>query len=313
MALEMVFNELSLQMAADIRTARSWMEAFIQAVNAATSHGVSRVIRTKSDIFDITLAVDYPLRRWLNDREVDREMQRYIKVLTTRAPFWEDLPDLHDRVLVRDFFFNGREAQGLGVAYLLGALAVSLPSKESWNSARLTLNVNWISEDDQLDEKTVEVIHASQLSHVVEHTQWISERLRSDVQDGADLWNRRDELFPSLTFCEMAGNQIQSLSPTMLSPVVRGLCNLEAYCQNWSEGRFDPTQLATKATTETQRTLDQYGKERNFLCPGGERRTFRWHIRLTPHGWRIYFHPELGTRTIIIGYVGQHLPTAKYP
>ena len=280
MALEMVLNELSLQTAADIHTARSWMEAFIQTVNAASSHRVSRVIRTKSDIFDITLAVGYPLRRWLNDQEVDQEMRRYIKVLTTKAPFWEDLTDLYDSVLAHEFTFDSRDAQGLGVAYLLDSVAVSLPSAESWNSALLTLNVDCISEDDQIEEKTVEVIHASHPSHVVEHAQWISERLRSDVQDGPDLWNRRDELFPSLAFCEMVGNQIQLLSSTMLSPVVRGLFNLEAYCRDWSEGGFDPTQLATKATMETQRTLDQYGKERNFLCPGGERRTFSWHIRL---------------------------------
>ena len=313
MALEMVFNELSLQMAADIRAARSWMEAFIQVVNAATSHGVSRVIRTKSDIFDITLAVDYPLRRWLNDPAVDREIRLYIKVLTTKAPFWEDLPDLHDNVLAHEFIFDGREAQGLGVAYLLESLAVSLPSEESWNSAPLTLNAKWISEDDQLIEQTVDVIHASQPSHVVEHTRWISERLRSDVQNGVDLWNRRTELFPSLVFCETVGERIQSLSPTMLYPVVRGLFNLEAYCRDWSEGRFDSTQLATKATPESQATLDEYGQERNFLCPGGERRTFSWHIRLTPHAWRVYFHPEPGTRTMIIGYVGQHLPTARHP
>ena len=313
MALEMVFNELSLQMAADIRTARSWMEAFIQAVNAATSHGVSRVIRTKNDIFDITLAVDYPLRCWLNDREVDRDMQRYIKALTTKAPFWEDLPDLYDNVLACEFMFNDLEAQGLGVAYLLESLAVSLPSEESWNSALLTLNMNCISEDDQIEEKTVEVIHTSHHSHVAEHARWISERLRSDVQDGPDLWNRRVELFPSLVFCEVVGNQIQSLSPTMLYPVVRGLFNLEAYCRDWSEGGFNPTQLATKATTETSRTLEEYGKERNFLCPGGKRCTFSWHIRLTPHGWRVYFHPEPRTKTMIIGYVGPHLPTARHP
>ena len=313
MALEMVLNELSLQTAADIHTARSWMEAFIQAVNAASSHGVSRVIRTKSDIFDITLAVNYPLRRWLNDQEVDREMRRYIKALTTKAPFWENLPDLHDSVLAREFIFDGRGAQGLGVAYLLESLAVSLPSEESWDAARLTLNVDWISEDGQIEKNTVEVIHASHSSHVVEHAQWISERLRSDVQDGADLWKRSAELFPSLTFCEMAGNQIQSLSPTMLYPVVRGLFNLEAYCRGWSEGGFNPTQLAMKATMESQATLNRYGTERNFLCPGGERRTFSWHIRLTPHGWRVYFYPETETRTMIIGYIGPHLPTIRHP
>ena len=101
MALEMVLNELSLQTAANIHTARGWMEAFIQSYRCSKlPHRVSRVIRTKSDIFDITLAEDYPLRRWLNDQGVDLEMRRYIRVLTTKAPFWEDLPDLYDNVLV---------------------------------------------------------------------------------------------------------------------------------------------------------------------------------------------------------------------
>ncbi len=309
----MVLNELSLQTAANIHTARGWMEAFIQAIGAANCRRVSRVIRTKSDIFDITLAEDYPLRRWLNDQGVDLEMRRYIRVLTTKAPFWEDLPDLYDNVLVHEFTFDGRDAQGLGVAYLLGSLAISLPSEESWNSALLILNAKWISEDDQLEEKTVEVIHASRPSHVAEHAQWISERLRGDVQDGPDLWNRRAELFPSLTFCEVVSDQIQLLSPTMLRPVVHCLFKLEAYCRDWSEGGFDQTQLATKATPESQATLNQYGIERTFLCPGGERHTFNWHVRLTPHGWRIYFHPEPRTRTMIIGYVGPHLPTAKHP
>jgi hypothetical protein len=312
-ALEMVFNELSLQMAADIRTARSWMEAFIQAVNAATSHGVSRVIRTKNDILNITLAVDYPLLRWLNDQEVDIEMRRYIMVLTTKVPFWEDLPDLHDNVLAHEFIFDGRKAEGLGVAYLLESLAVSLPSEESWNSALLILNAKRISEDDQLEEKTIEVIHASCPSHVDEHIQWISEHLYSGVQDGPDLWNRRAELFPSLAFCEAVGERIQSLSPTMLNPVVRCMSDLEAYCRGWSAGRFDSTQLARKATRESQATLNQYGTERNFLCPGGERRIFSWHVRLTPHSWRVYFDPEPRTRTMIIGYVGPHLPTARHP
>jgi hypothetical protein len=73
MPLEMVFNELSLQTTDDIYVARDWMSTFIQTVRQATSHGMSRVIRTQSDFFDIRLASDYPLRRWLNDGDVDKE------------------------------------------------------------------------------------------------------------------------------------------------------------------------------------------------------------------------------------------------
>ena len=159
---------------------------------------------------------------------------------------------------------------------MLGSLAISLPSEESWNSALLILNAKWISEDDQLEEKTVEVIHASRPSHVAEHAQWISERLRGDVQDGPDLWNRRAELFPSLTFCEVVSDQIQLLSPTMLRPCcARGLFKLEAYCRDWSEGGFDQTQLATKATPwKVSATLESVRDRKEPSCVRGARGTY---------------------------------------
>jgi hypothetical protein len=195
---------------------------------------------------------------------------------------------------------------------LLESLALSLPSEECWNSALLTLNAKWMTEESQIEEETVQVNHASQPAHLEEHIQWIQERLRRDIQDGNDLWNRKTELFPLLTFCDTAAPSIRSLSPTMLRPIVRRLFELETYCQGWTEGGFDPTQLATKATPESQATLSHYGRDRTFLCPDGEMRTFSWHVRLSRHHWRIHFYPEPEIRRMIIGYVGPHLPTAKY-
>ena len=313
MALEMVLNELSLQPADDQRNAREWMSTFIQTVIEATSHHVSRAIRTESRIFDIYLAENYPLSRWLNDPEVDRAEKRYIRSLTTKYPFWDELPELYEKVLSSEFQHNGRIANGLGVAYLLEALAVSLPSEDGWDSAQLSLQATWITEEEGvLEEESVQVIHASQPRHVQEHNEWIQERLRQEIQDGNDLWNRRADLLPSLTFCEAVAAQIQELSPTMLRPVVRRLFQLQSYCQNWQEGGFDAQQLPSKATPESQATLNQYSKERTFLCPDNISRTFSWHVRLTPGAWRLYFFPGPEIGQIIIGYIGPHLPTVKH-
>ena len=312
MALEMVLNELSLQPAPSVVIARQWMAGFIKTVRAATSHRVSRVVRTSSSIFDIVLADDYPLRRWLNDPQVDREAQRYIKTMTTKAPFWDGLPLLYERVLEHEFRHDDREALGLGVAYLLEALSVSLLSGECWDVILLPLNASWITEEETIEETIVHVTHSSQPAHVYQHGQWIQDRLQSDVQDGDDMWNRRTELFPSLTFCEAAGEQIRNLSPTMQRPVIRRLFELETYCREWDEGGFNQERLPTRATPESQRTLQQYGDVRTFLCPDNVERAFSWHVRLTPLAWRIHFYPDPATRTIVIGYVGPHLPTARH-
>jgi len=312
MALEMVLNELSLQPASDIHTARQWMSVFVRTISAAASHRVGRVMRTQSGVSDITLAAGYPLSRWVNDGEVDRVARLYVLSLTTKVPLWDGLPELCDQVLESEFKYEGQVAYGLGVAYLLESLAVSLPSDTCWNAMLLPLNVNWLVEGGCIEEEIVRVIHASRPEHLNEHREWIQDRLRSDIQDGDDLWKRREGLFSSLTFCEGVGRQIQDLSPTMLRPVVRRLFELEAYCQEWTEGGFDPDRLPTKATPESQPTLDRYGRERTFRCPDGEERTFSWHVRLTPNVWRIHFHPRPGVGQMIIGYVGPHLRTVRH-
>src|SRR5262249_22823689 len=151
--------------------------------------------------------------------------------------------------------------------------------------------------------------------HVTTHQDWITRRLQTGVHDGVDLWNRRDLLFPALTFCESMATTIQEFSSgsATLRQVVKRLFELEIYCRNWREGGFEPDQLPCKVSPESQTTLEQYGQERTFTCPDGEKRVFSWHVRLTPSAWRIHFLPEPSRRRIIIGYVGHHLPTASDP
>ncbi len=312
MALEMILNELSLQPADSVHAARQTMATFVQTVRSATSHQVSRIIRTQAGIFEIGLAANYPLRRWLNDPIVDIEARRYVKALTTRAPYWDGLPELDEAVREHEFCYHGRLALGIGVAYLLDSLAVSLLSEECWNAPKLNLDMLALSEDGEIDADTVWVVHASQPLHVEEHNAWIRERLRGDVRDGRDLWHRRVDLFPSLQFCGAVSSQLMSLDSMMLQPVVRRLFEFQGYCRDWIDGNFNPATLPTKATPESQATLEQFGRERAFLCPDGQERIFSWHVRLTPHAWRICFYPEPETRTMIVGYIGPHLPTAKY-
>jgi hypothetical protein len=139
--------------------------------------------------------------------------------------------------------------------------------------------------------------------------------IETTVIDGAELWGRRERLFHSLVFCGDVRKQLEDLSQgnILLQPVIKKLFELERYCRDWNGGPFNPDLLSCKVTTESARTLAQYGNERTFLCPDGENRVFSWHARLTPHARRIHFYPVPETRQIMIGYIGPHLPTANDP
>jgi hypothetical protein len=139
------------------------------------------------------------------------------------------------------------------------------------------------------------------------HIAWIQQRLRTSVSDGIQLWQRREELFPSLSFCENASQQMQNLGSgnPMLRQVIKRLFELETSCKNWTDGAFSLENLPSKASPESESRLKRLKQQLTFRCPDYKERTFSLHVRMTgAAAWRLYFSTELGVGKIIIGYIG---------
>lgn len=320
MELEMVLNELSLRVPAEDRyIARERMSDFIKMVVTATSHGVKRTIRTHSNLDSLELASGYPVARWRNDIDVDRDARRFFTTLVTKSPFLDDVldPDIHNSFDLSDFFHNGDRAFGLGVAFLLEAFAVSIQSEACWYVPRLQLTISQMGDDGEVTDIIEEIPHASISDHVYEHLNWIKKRLEYDKQSvihkGIDIWNHKDQWFPHLYFCEKVEEQLQTLPQgDMIKSVFRWLQKLESYCNGWSGSSFEPGKISNGITTESFATLQTFGKERTFLCPDGIPRTFSWHAKMRLMEWRIYLEPLPAEKKLIIGYIGPHLPTVDY-
>ncbi|RUS96988.1 hypothetical protein DSM106972_085380 [Dulcicalothrix desertica PCC 7102] len=157
-----------------------------------------------------------------------------------------------------------------------------------------------------MSSDTIIIIHASSKEHVQGHISWIQERLRTGVQDGIELWNRREELFPSLTFCDSVRQQLQSFNTgnPLLRQVVNRLFALEKSCKSWTEGAFDFDTLSCKASPESESRLKRFQSQLTFRCPDGVNRNFSLHVRMTPGAWRLYFSTEFGPGKLVIGYIG---------
>jgi hypothetical protein len=322
MELEMVLNELSLRpIANNIPTARQRMSDLILTAIVATRHGVKSVMRTYSNLDTEELAPGYPVARWRNDGKVDIEMQRFYRTLVTKSPFLDDItnPDILNSVDLSDCFCGEDRAIGLGVAFWLEALAVSLRSETRWYDTYLQIRISQIGDDEEIEDTFEEIPHTSRSDHIREHLVWIAKRLRegdqTQVRDGIDIWQHKADWFPSLYFCETVGEQMRTLlhANLMLMPIMKRLRELEDFCKAWYEGPFDHNKISSKATAESTATLEMYGSQRTFQCHDGETRLFSWHIRLTPGSWRLYFYPLPEEKKLIIGYIGPHLPTVHYP
>ncbi|MEP6518200.1 hypothetical protein [Microcoleus vaginatus] len=319
MDLEMVFNELSARtLAPDISTARQWMSELIRTMVAAKGCGL-KGIRIQADFHAMILAESYPLSRWRNDPEVNKDERTFLRTLATKTPLSVDIPDIEIKIKVEDpgceLSLQGIQSESFKVAYYFETLVISLHSELLWNASRINLDLIQIDENGELIEESVEVLHASQKNHVLEHADWIQKRLQPDRLNGMELWNRRDELFPSLQFCNAGTKQLRRLrtGEKKLELVLEVLSVLDKCAKNWQAGYFSLEGYPFEESAESQPTLNQYWRERTFVCPDGEERLFERHVKLKECNWRIHFFPEVKTTKLIIGYVGIHLPTDKYP
>jgi hypothetical protein len=161
------------------------------------------------------------------------------------------------------------------------------------------------NEDGELLEEIIEVRHASNRNHIIQHQEWIKRLLTNNINSGLTLWNNREEIFPHLEFCYSLEKQLENINNNhpMLQQIMKKLFELEEYSKRWTSGTFNKDDLASKATPESESRLQKFEKELTFECFDGEKRLFSWHIRMTPGAWRLHFHPLKPTK-IIIGYIG---------
>jgi hypothetical protein len=310
MDLEMVLNELSVGTpATDIPTARKLMSNLIQTLIQATKSGVKKVLRTENEINNILIAVNYPIARWRNDPDVPREEQTFFRSLTAKAPFWSDAdPDIKDNFDLSEVFYQGRSAIGLRFALISDALAISLLSDVCWDCSQLELELGRLEDEDFIEEKTI-IFHASRSSHVIDHSEWIANKIKQNIQDGVDLWQSKAELFPHLEFCLNVERQLEQMVATnaIFQQILKRLSELEEAAHNWTEGSFNLDSLPTKVTPESESRLKDFSRELTFVCPDGVTRLFSLHSRFTPGAGRLYFSSDLGPGKIIIGYIGKKI------
>jgi hypothetical protein len=318
MPLDIVLNELSYRVpAADVWVARDGMFLLIDTIRAAQKLGTSRTLRFHHDLYRSAIAADYTVADWLNDAAIDRDARLFFKTVATTSPFLSDLAgsSVDERFRGAEFRYGQESVLGLGVAYLLDALAISLPFSHVWDVPELSIVISELDDEGQIVDDSGLVKHAANLDHVRKHERWIDERRRREVLNGRELWTERSSLFPRLVFCSSVKTQLEQLGngDALFRQVMRKLFELEVYCRTWDSGPFDPALFPGRATPDSESTLRAFPEPRTIRCPDGISRIFTWHVRATPGKWRIYFHPVEVERTMLIGYIGPKLPTVSHP
>jgi hypothetical protein len=309
--IDLILNELSMgdNISIDKKYARLLMSEFINTIREFKKQKIKAVLRTKDDFYTTTIATDYPIGQWFN--EADREERLFIKTLATKSPFSNDINNLDIKELetgsgTSEFRYAGKLAVGLGVAYILDTIAISLRSSECWDTSYINVDFKYFEESgDNIVETEESVRHVSHPKRIGDHVNWIGKRIQNKITNGQILWEQKAELFPCLLFCECVRKQLLDIeeSNPLLKQIIKRLSELEEQTQKWIDGNFDINLLPSKATPESDTRLNKFRKELTFQCPDGTYRLFDLHLRMTPGANRLYFYP-IEPQKLIIGYIG---------
>lgn len=319
--MDCIFNELSAQPVGTVAEAYEVMSHFVRSVAAVQQFGL-RQIRIPEEVghnlFSLSLAPDYEVGAWLNDKRVDRDLKDRFRLIVANPPLLtgEEVGALS--IFERSLFSLNEpaiipEAKGFGAAFLGEMLLLSLFTSEQWNTYELT-GWHWYLDSDG-EEKTapVTVPHFATLDHFEHHKAWIQQRQQEQLQRSSDVWEKRSEFFSNLTLCGDVKRQLKTVGLSgYLNQIIDRLRTLDTFTSTWKSREFDLNRLKggtnLRVSGESDSTMRIYSGQRRFKLPDGRRELFELHIKVGD--LRFHFYPDDSEKKVYVGYIGPHLPIA---
>lgn len=189
------------------------------------------------------------------------------------------------------------------------AVSVGFPSEPAWDRDRLGVDFQEMLSDGTLADAHEEIDNLTRSQHAGPIIDRLRARLRRQCSNTADLWNRRKQIFPHLTFGLDVEAQLSRLNAGWLATLVNRLSDLDETAAEWRNGGGNAPPWKTLVTPESERVRSnpRLREARRFRSARGRAQLFEWHARFGS-GARIHLRFDPGSRQIEIGYIGLHLP-----
>jgi len=315
-----IINELSLAEKDSLPAAKSMMETWVKTTSYAARKGFSNFKSTETfvgQLYATAIGPDYLVSQWINDKDVDHVVRAKFRRIAYKSPL---IPIEKEEALEnqsRSSFYvkhDGQEAQGLGAAWLLETASLSLNSSSLWQNSHIELNHEYLHDSGDIQQSMVLVHNFASPEQFDQHLPWLINTFQKSIENGKEFWARRQTLFPNLIFCGDTEAQIKNLGSSKTLELLKdkfSILNqaLEDNPQPTFDYQWVNSYYALRISPESNTTMKKYGHRRQFHLPQGGKSTFELHLKFGPI--RVHILSE-GPSTILVGYIGPHLPTKKF-
>lgn len=319
---EIIFNDVSLSTkpAQNHLSARNCFEEFIGAVGKLITDGLAKpILRTQHSFQDAIIPTltngPWAVSDWLCDRTINRDLRSFILGLTTKIPIDSGLSltsEQEDALLAYEYravLPNGPNVFALGVALQTNHVVASVPTDPIWDNHQID---TYICESQKSIRMAV-VDHVSRETHCDPLAALFRKRHFDSIEDAADFLRDKSVLFPNLIFSPDVDIQVLSIEAQYLLNAMAKLVKMNETVTEWqAAGSVAPVyRFQWRGESTSTMSNPTYRKARVFSIPSGGEAVFENHLDFSDRH-RIHFLEDRATRTIIIGYIGDHLPTTKY-
>jgi hypothetical protein len=271
-----------------------------------------REIKVHSTFYNHQFAPGYSFLHWVADHNADEDLRVLLKSVMGTMPFVDEILVGYENEnnVVLKMEYNNQLCIGLGLAsnILFHTVTLSYDAIQ-WSLNEYPVSVT-IAEEDATGNivenvKAGTAFNISADAHVATHQHFINTKVKSTIQNGRELWLKREELFPNLHFCDLVREQIASMNANTMGfqIIIERLFDLQNVAVKCTGVGVKPADFPTLTTPESDSRLKDFSEQLTIKCPDGEKRLFSWHSRFTPGAGRIHFIPYEERKIFLVGSI----------
>lgn len=311
-----IFNELCQKSGLLQHESKKSMDLFVGFLAEMWRQNIIEGIVTTNEILGFGRDDEsYSFQSWLNDRTVDQEYKRFFLMYMGKYINYIEATDVEGEFCVN---IGGENHVGIGCtfAHETQDVLISRATHDIWKEEHINGIYSALDGDGELISIESRLTNINELMTNEIIKEIALARVFSNISSGYDLWERREELYPNLRFCDSVKTQLYADPERYhVLKIMERLNILQSYFSQRHDF-YQPRELGLNARTEsdTVKNDPDLKKYRLFKLPTGDQVYFYDHIGFTGKfsGGRIYFYPMVEEQKCYIGYIGRHLPTKKF-